>query len=375
MAQPTQPQTLQKKPGTHSLIISVIIGVIVFFALLLILEGTSRTAWLDRIFPLRSLGIYHSQFEIKWFKLQDYARQNDGVDVILLGNSMVNTGIDPDVLASEYEKQTGVRLRIFNFGVEGLTVAPNSIVAKILVEKYHPASLLFVTEMRDYVAANGLEVETQLLTDEWFTAQSSSPATLRSWLKLNSSAAEHLLPFRNWSRADFPDTFLSYLRRYGDTTAAGYEPDRNVGKDIDKHPDPNDPAEAANFAMFKDFSISLQRLQDLKTILELGSSEQPVIVTEMPLYPTYFDYFGGEEDHQRYLSSLEAFVNKNGGDFLPPLDWTLIPLAYRVDHHHLNLEGAPLYSTLLAQQLARNCETTAICLQPVDNVDMVGGGR
>lgn len=375
MAQQTQPQTLQKKPGTHSLITSVIIGVIVFFVLLLVLEGTSRTAWFDRVFPIRSLGIYHNQFEIKWFKLQDYVRENDGVDVILLGNSMVNTGIDPDVLASEYEKLTGVRLRIFNFGVEGLTVAPNSVVAEILVKRYHPASLLFVTEMRDYVAANGLEVETRLLSDEWFTAQSGSPATFRNWLKLNSTAAAYLLPFRNWSRADFPDTFLSFLRRYGDTTAAGYEPDRNVGKDIDKNPDPGDPAEAANFAMFSNFSLAPQRLQDLKTILELGSSEQPVLVTEMPLYPTYFDYFGGEEVHQRYLISLESFVSENGGVFLPPLDWQLIPLAFRVDHHHLNLDGAPLYSALLAQQLAQTCESTAVCLQPAPYVDVEGGGR
>ncbi len=375
MTQQTQSQTKQKKPRSHSLISSVVIGVIVFFALLMILEGTSRTAWFDRIFSIRSLGIYHNQFEIKWFKLHDYVQENDGVDVILLGNSMVNTGIDPDVLAAEYEKLTGVRLRIFNFGVEGLTVAPNSVVAKILVEKYHPASLLFVTEMRDYVAANGLEVETQLLSDEWFATQSGSPAKLRSWLKLNTTAVEYLLPFRNWSRSDFPDTFLSYLRRYGDTTATGYEPDRNVGKDIDKHPDPNDPAEAANFAMFKDFALAPERLQDLKAILDLGSPEQRVIVTEMPLYPTYFDYFGGEVVHQQYLSAIESFVNENGGIFLPPLDWKLIPLAYRVDHHHLNLEGAPLYSSLLAQQLAQTCESTETCLQPALNIDAEGDAR
>ncbi len=372
MAQQTQAQTRQHKPGTHSLIVSAVIGVIVFMALLLILEGISRTAWFEHAVPVRSLGIYHNQFEIKWFKLQNYVQENGGVDLILLGNSMVNTGIDPDVLSSEYEKLTGVKLRIFNFGVEGLTVAPNSVVAKILVEKYHPAALLFVTEMRDYVAANGLEVENQLMADEWFAEQTGSSPTLRGWLKFNSKAAEHLLPFRNWSRADFPDTFLSFLRRYGDTTSAGYEPDRNVGKDIDKHPDPNDPAEAANFAMFKDYTISPERLQDLHHILDMGISTQPVIVTEMPLYPTYFDYFGGEEVHQQYLSSLASYVSENGGVFLPPIDWQLIPLEDRVDHHHLNLNGAPLYSTLLAQQLAQYCSDTNVCLQPVSGVNAGG---
>jgi len=38
-----------------------------------------------------------------------------------------------------------------------------------------------------------------------------------------------------------------------------------------------------------------------------------VIVTEMPLYPTYFDYFGGEKVHEQYLDTLKAFVEQKGG--------------------------------------------------------------
>jgi hypothetical protein len=35
-----------------------------------------------------------------------------------------------------------------------------------LVEQYHPGALLFVTEMRDYAAANVVEVAEQFLADE-----------------------------------------------------------------------------------------------------------------------------------------------------------------------------------------------------------------
>jgi hypothetical protein len=161
-----------------------------------------------------------------------------------------------------------------------------------------------------------------------------------------------------------------FMRRFGDTSSSGYEADLNVGEGVDKPPDPNDPEEAANFAMFRNFSIAPNRLQDLNSILDQLYSIQLLFVTEMPLYPTYFDYFGGEGIHQQYLTTLEKQVTKRGGVFLSPLDWKLIPLEDRVDNHHLNFEGAPLYSILLAKQLAQECEMTGACMQP----DRLSGG-
>ncbi len=182
MAQSDQLQDPAPGRATHprSLITSLIIGTLLFLGLILLFEGLFRWTRLDQVFSWRSLGIYHGQFEIKWFALKDYARQNGGVDVLLLGNSMVNTGIDPDVLAAEYESLTGESLRVFNFGVEGLTIAPNSVIARILNAKYHPGTIIFVTEMRDYAAANGLEIEQQLLSDEWMIARQGGEETARS---------------------------------------------------------------------------------------------------------------------------------------------------------------------------------------------------
>ena len=366
MAEASQPQQesvhSQRKP--RSLISSALIGLLLFAALAGLLEAALRIPKVGDKLPLRSLGIYHAQFEIKWFRLQDYVRANGGVDVILLGNSMVNTGINPQVLANEYQSSTGEKLRIFNFGIEGLTVAPNAYFTKLLIDTYQPGTLLFVTEMRDYTANNGLDVEHQLLSDEWVKAQQQDAQdTPRVWLKSHSTLMQHLLPLRNWSRADFPDTLLMNIRRWMDTTPAGYEADRNTGENIDQPPDPNDPKEQENFALFNDYVIDPGRLQDLKSIL--GSSQQGthVFVAEMPLYPTYFVYFGGEPVHEAYLSTLKNFVEQNGGIFLEPISWKLIPLEDRVDHHHLNYKGAPLFSKLLAQQLVTVCRDQGTCLQ------------
>lgn len=348
----------------RSLIGSLGVALLIFLAFILLAEGLFRATSLDRALPLRSLGVYHAQFEIKWFELKDYVRQHGGVDVILLGNSMVNTGIDPVVLAEEYRSSTGEELRIFNFGVEGLTVAPNSVIAEILVRQYHPGTLVFVTEMRDYAAKNGLDVEETLLSDEWFAFQTGGDCSLPAWFKANSTLLQHLLPWRNWTRPDFLDNTLMSIRRYGDTTPQGYEPDFNTGVDIDIPPDPNDPEERDDFALFADFSIAPTRQESLGNLLSLQQQGVNIIVTEMPVHPAYFTYFGGEQAHHEYLKTLVPFINASGATFLPALPWQLIPLDHRVDHHHLNHKGAALFSKLLAQELAVLCRESSVCLQP-----------
>lgn len=361
-------QTPAENPGNTkaarrgSLLWSLVIGLVAFLVLLGLAEYAYRRQPLTEQVNLRSLGVYHSQFEIKWFKLQDYARRHNGVDVILVGNSMVNTGINPQVLARRYEEQTGDSLRIFNFGIEGLTVAPNADLVKVLVEEFHPGSIVFVTEMRDYTAANGLEVESQFLSDEWLSAHISGSSSPRSWLKDNSAILQKLLTLRNWSRADFLDNLLMSIRRYGDTSGSGYEADRNTGENIDQPPNPADPKEQENFELFSNYSMDPGRIADLQRILANGSEKRTVFVTEMPIYPTYFVYFGGEPVHAQYLSDLQEIVANDRAVFLQPVSWELIPMEGRVDHHHLNYIGAPLYSELLADQLADSCVQNQVCL-------------
>ena len=352
-------------PRRPSLIISAILAVLIFGILALLAEGLFRSTRLNSLLLIRSLGIFHNQFEIKWFGLKDFVEENGGVDVILLGSSMVNTGINPQILATDYKALTGNDLRIYNFGVEGMTVYPNSRIARLLVEQYHPGALLFVTEMRDYAAANGVEVAEQFLADEWVTARLGGKETFRAWLKENSAFLQHILPFRNWSRADFLDTFLLSVRRLGDVSASGYEADSKIGWKVKFQPDPNDWREKENFALFSNYSIDPQRLDNLAEILSLTEQGTQVIITELPLYPTYFTYFGGESVHQEYLAQIAPFITAHQGIFLPPFSYKVLPVDYRVDYYHLNFKGAVRYSWLLGNQLVALCQDEGICLQRV----------
>lgn len=334
---------------------SALLGLLLFTLFAVALEGFLRWTRLGTRVQLRSHGVYHDQFEIKWFALQDFVRENGGIDVILIGNSMVNTGIDPDILAQRYEHRTGFKVRVFNFGVEGLTVAPNAELARLLVQEYHPGTLIFVTEMRDYTAANGVRVEEQFLADEWLSAQLSGNASLRAWLKSNSFFVKYLLPYRNWNRADYLDTYLMHQYRLTSTSESGYEAEYRQSETLWVPPDPQDPDEQPLFAMFSNYSMDPGRLANLADMLSLTSTGTRVLITELPLHPNYFAYFSNPGAHAKYLGTLVPFIENHGGVFLPPLPPELIPDTFRSDYYHLNYMGAMVYSALLADQLAEIC--------------------
>jgi hypothetical protein len=365
---------MPKKPSDHlakprSLIASAVMGLLIFALLSVLFEGLFSWTRLDGALRMRSMGNFHTQFEIKWFSLKDYVHENGGVDVILMGNSMVNTGIDPQILAEDYADQTGIELRIFNFGVEGLTVAPNSTLARLLVDEYHPAAIVFVTEMRDYTAANGVDIAEQLLSDAWLTMRLGGEASFRTRLIDRSTYIQHLLPFRNWNRDDFPDTFLSSAGRFSDTTKAGYEPDLFIDGTPWIQPDPEDPEQQAIFAMLTDYSMDAGRLANLADLLAVTSEGTQVVITELPLHPYYFVYFDDPSAHEKYLEELIPFITGRGGVFLRPFKSALIPDSFRSDHYHLNYKGAVQYSAILADQLARLCLNENVCLEPAERTE------
>ena len=285
-------------------------------------------------------------------RLQDYVKNKGGVDIIVLGSSLV-IGRRPGYCCASLLPANRCSATHFQLGVEGMTIAPNSVIARLLVERYHPALLIYVTEIRDYIAGNGLEYETPFLNDPWLRYQTGK-FNLFGWVTEHSSALQHYLPFRNWVRSDFPQTIAFYIKRYHDTSASGYEPDIGIGACINIPPNPNDPAEAQNFKDYGNYQIAASRLGDLKSILDFSENQRTTVwVVEMPVHPTFYVYVGGEQVHKQFQQTISSFVTTNGGYFLPSETClSTIPLNGRSNRWHLNYIGAPYFSNCLGDQLA-----------------------
>jgi hypothetical protein len=328
------------------------------------LEWLAGTSWARQTLPYRSTGNYHYQFEIKWYHLQQYVQQNDGVDVILMGSSLVNTGLDPEVISQETLSQSGQELRIFNFGVEGLTIAPQAAIARILLQQYQPAVLVYVTEMREYMGGVGVKDEQRFLASPWVQYRQGNFNPL-GWLVDRSQALQTLLTYRNWMRTDFPDSLQLYLARNKTTTTGGYEPENAVGKNLDVPPDPTDPAEAKTFSTFGNYQIDSARLEDLKGLLSLGkASGIEILLVEMPVHPTFYDYAGGEQVHRDFQAVIAAETGSSGMVFIPAETCPDIPLEGRANRWHLNRTGAPFFSRCLASSLVRHWQDLGLTLLP-----------
>ena len=334
----------------------LLLGVAFFVAFLLILEAASRKGFLNILSTRESLGNYPTPmgqyFDIKWYGLQEYVARNGGVDVILIGSSVVNTGIDPDIVAETYFKITGIRLRIYNFGIESLDIVPNSVYTKILVQKYHPSLIVFGTIPRDYLADDNTDVNQQFLSSPWIKYESGQ-WNLAGFLIDQSALLSHYLPYRNWMRSDFLDTLYRIDHRFSRTSSSGYEAEASVVTNLDQPPDPNSPDEQATFAKYRNFKIDPTRLSYLLSILNLQKiGNTRVLVTEMPLHPTFYDYLGGILVYQEYQNEIASAVKASGGMFFPSIGDPQIPANGRPDREHLNQFGAPVYSTYLGTHLA-----------------------
>jgi hypothetical protein len=342
---------------TRKLSTRILLLVLAFFVVFLWIPETAfHIGFLNKLFTRESLGNYPAPvgqyFDIKWYGLQEYVARNGGVDVILIGSSVVNTGIDPDTVAETYFELTGIRLRIYNFGIESLDILPTSVYAQILVQKYHPALLVFGTIPRDFLASDNADVNQQFLSSPWIEFESGQWNPV-GFLIDQSAVLRHYLPYRNWMRSDYLETLYAIDHRLSRTSSSGYELDRTIGMNLDQSPDPNSPDEQATFAKYRDFKIDATRLSYLHNILNLqNTGSTRVIVTEMPLDPTFYDYMGGISVYQAYQNEIASAVTTSGGMFFPSNGSPQIPANGRPDRMHLNRFGAPVYSIYLGTQLA-----------------------
>lgn len=330
-------------------LLSLLCAFLIFVSLAAGLEGLARSSWAANHLPrYRSLGNYHYQFEIKWFGLQRYVAQHGRLDILILGNSMANTGVDPDVIAALYAGQTGQAVRAYNFGVEGLTLHGNLALVSLLLEEYHPDILVYIADVRDLDASNLPSSETRFLADPWLRYRLGE-WTLQGWLFDHSQALQIYLPYRNWVRADFPDTFYAYLYRNVTISESGYEPDTNA-EVLDAEALAEIRNSPACTQYYPAIEISTARLDELRALMALAEEHgaRPV-VAEMPVNPIVYECMTGPVSHAAFQAVMTETVEEAGGVFLPARPE--LPVEDHIDMHHLNQQGAATFSRRLALAL------------------------
>jgi hypothetical protein len=352
-------QVKSKIPREKSLSITrpwgrtALLALLMLAILLIAIEGIFHLEGIQRRFEFRSYGNYHYLFEVKWFQLERYVEEHGGVDVIFLGSSLVNAGIVPEKFTAAYTKETGEEgLRVFNFGIEGMTIQPNSVVAKLLIESYQPQALIFGTEIRDYYEKNGVEVAYRFLSNDWVPYRNGD-FNLLGWLAEHSAAYPTYLAIRNWLTWKYIDNFNTIMKRTEKMMPDGYDIEHAVNTFHTQPPDPNNPEDKEAIDFFTDYEIAESRLGNLQELLDLGEEHGvEIIFIEMPVAPTFFGYFqDGEEAHTEFVEVVSTIVEEAGNLFIPAPSEDIFAVRDRSDRVHLNKYGAPKFSRFLGEQL------------------------
>ncbi len=349
---------LAKWPGGILLRTILILGTLIGF-----IEGVLRFTAPD-VLP-RSLGSNQYQFEIKWYRLEEFVRERGGVDILIMGSSVANTGFIPEEITAALESEFG-EVRIFNFGVEGFTVNLTAQIIEKVIRTTRPKVILFSTEVRDYSDQVARGTSRRVLSSPWIQHIGGEESN-EGWLADNSLFYNYFLGLRNWTQPDYGLQREKIITRSASAQPDGYEPDKGVV--YLTPPDPDEPGHQSMLELFENYEIAPERLASLEKILAVGEEYGVLIVTaEFPVAPEFYLFFGdGEADHQLFVQTVENTVTRYNSYFIPAIPAEDMPSRGHSDYTHINDIGAKVYSQYIGKALMK------LFLQ--ENINFVGAGK
>ena len=328
----------------------VLLLTVIFMAVLLgLCELVARTS-LPRTWGLIPSVASVPRLAIALAKLDTFVAQEGGVDCVFLGNSVVYRGIDPRAFRAAYRRRAGRDIRCFNFGIRSIPVTSAADLAELVVQRYHPALLIYGSTARDYSPyAEQSAVYARVAAEPWVRYQLGE-FTVTGWLTAHSVAYQYYLTHRNWMRAGYAAELRDRLWQEVWTWADGYSPKRPAIGRVD------------HSVVLADYRVMPQSLAGLQRIVRLDGHGVQVVLLEMPIPPTTVRMFPrGERDYQQFIDAVSEvaraagvpFWRTAGADIVPPRSW--------IDWGHMNARAARIFGEWLGTRVAAD-----VHLEPVE---------
>lgn len=142
-------------------------------------EVLSRSEVVQRLIPNDAYDFLEygsAKNQLKRFStyVHDYGIPN----CVLLGSSLVQVGIDPEVFRQALMVESGITLDCYNFGMDASTLSSTEKVRTHLSKQYHPKYYVLGISAFQFRPADS----SHLLEDSFFL----DPASLSDWLSVNS---------------------------------------------------------------------------------------------------------------------------------------------------------------------------------------------
>jgi hypothetical protein len=334
---PTSTVLRLRRPAGRTLALALLFAV----AAAGVLEALARReAFRERWSP-ESVGSGQQQLDRKLVLLREMIAGPGPVDALFLGSSQVHRAVDPTEVEARIRAVSGRELRLFNFGLNGISEVGQVPVARILAKKYRPRLLVVGVSSYGMDDRRDIRFGEALEASPWFRYHSGRPS-LDGFLLEHSSAIRQYQGYLFWSN---PDAEQLEIQERAVSGMAGdghgpFEPGRF--RDVDD--------EAAKD--LAEFRVSPSHVDALDRLFALRSPELAIVAVEMPVHPHVIERFGrGAADHEAALAAIAGVAARHGVPFWrfpaePP-----IPADAWHDFVHLNRRGTALYSAWLGERL------------------------
>ncbi|PKN94867.1 MAG: hypothetical protein CVU44_03420 [Chloroflexi bacterium HGW-Chloroflexi-6] len=325
-------------------------GLLVLLGLVLglgsFIEVAARLFFIPISFP--SLGSDNFYFDYKIYALESQVRRNGQLDCLVLGSSVANSDLDPAVIETAYQNETGQKIHCFNIGIPALTAENAVPIAEAIVRRYQPDVVLFILIPRDLMDHE--YTVKQLERNPWVNYHRGN-ITPENWLLVNTYTLRYLNTWQYWQTLANRDK-MGYETE--PITAGGYS--RIAGLN---QPYPRNWL-LENDENLQNVWVSGKTYTDLDRLTALENLGTKFIFIEAPAFSIInLDRQDPSIQHyeQDYMANLEAYLGAKN----IPLWRTLeigkqIPEAGWFDWLHLNTVGSPILSQWVAEKLAENPE-------------------
>ena len=319
-----------------------------------IAEWMTRLEVFQRYLTPPRLGSRHSQLGYKLSLLNAEVGKNGPVDCIMVGSSTVDVGFDPEAFQKAYQDVTGREIRCFNFGIDASSAISAAVLARILVEDFHPRLLIFGTDARDYAVPREDQDTAVVLNSPWIMYREGF-FSMDGWLLDHSYLYRYRQHLARLTRLQFYGTLWAQTEMSYKLRPNGMNPISIVSTYINDRPDPKDESYEVVYynRIYSPYLMLNENLAALENILEHEKSGTRVIVVEMPVSDGLYYFFdNGEADYNRFVARMDELTARYQIPFLrtEPLDF--IPDDGWSDYSHLNITGAQIFSDWLGRQIA-----------------------
>ena len=332
------PQTLQVKSISFKTLLISIIALMVF---LLAGECLFRLEPIQALLPAPSIGQSnrYPELEIKLQRLNELVKSKQ-INCFLVGSSMVDAGLNPEILSPALADLNDKQYQCFNFGLSGAMVETSSTIVDLLVKIYSPELIILGTSAIEYDQAF---TDTRDIIEIPWVQQKLGHPTVEGWVIDHSFLYRYLITLQKLKQPAYKSEYDAWDRL---VNPYGFREWTNLSMNSD----------GLDKIMFSVFSLNPVDLDALVKITSVQNQGIDVVVVEMPVYPDFLPNYikGGEPVYEAvFIQPVKTALLEQEVPFIrtQPVITSIVNEQGWYNINHLNIDGAKDLSSWLGQQI------------------------